>query len=323
MLNLRSPAAAYPETVIRPAGRSAAFFDLDKTVIATSSTLAFTRSFYEGGLLTRRAMLRSAYAHFFYQSNGADHDQMERMRDYLSKLSEGWDVQHVREIVADTLTGLITPQVYEEATALIAEHQKAGRDVIIVSASGSDVVEPIGAMLGANGVIATRMRIDDQGRYAGEIDFYAYGSNKASAIRELAELSGYDLDSSYAYSDSFTDLPMLSAVGHPVAVNPDKPLRKEALSRGWEVLDFTRPVTLRSRFGSRATSNPAHSVLAADAQIRTENGEGRPAPARSGDGGEVIHRVPAQAMAVAIGAASAATAATAGIVWFTRRRHED
>ncbi len=278
--------------------RSAAFFDLDKTIIATSSTLAFTRPFYAGGLITRRAMLRTAYAHFFYQSSGADHDQMERMREYLSRLSEGWEVQHVREIVAETLTELITPQVYEEATALIAEHQKAGRDVIIVSASGSDVVEPIGTMLGADGVIATRMRIDDNGRYAGEIDFYAFGENKASAIRDLAELNQYDLAACYAYSDSSTDLPMLQVVGHPVAVNPDKALRKEALSRGWEVRDFTRPVTLRSRFGAR------------------------PVPAVSDAAAAAVQRIPGQAVAVAIGAASAATAATAGIVWLTRRRHE-
>jgi HAD superfamily hydrolase (TIGR01490 family) len=243
-------------------------------------------------------MLRTAYAHFFYQSSGADHDQMERMRQYLSKLSAGWDVQQVREIVAETLTELITPQVYEEATALIAEHQKAGRDVLIVSASGSDVVEPIGAMLGADGVIATRMRIDDSGRYAGEIDFYAYGENKATAIRDLAELNGYDLSTSYAYSDSITDLPMLGLVGHPVAVNPDKALRKEAVSRGWEVLDFTRPVTLRSRFGTRAAATGTDDSAAA------------------------AHRIPSQAVAVALGAASAATAATAGIVWLTRRRHE-
>ena len=151
-------------------GRSAAFFDLDKTVIARSSTLAFSRPFYAGGLITRRAMLRSAYAHFFYQVNGADHDQMERMRRYLSNLSTGWDVQQVRDIVAETLTELISPLVYEEATTLIAEHHDAGRDVVIVSASGAEVVEPIGALLGADHVVATQMVVTD-GRYSGDIDF--------------------------------------------------------------------------------------------------------------------------------------------------------
>ena len=139
--------------------RSAAFFDLDKTVIARSSTLAFSRPFYAGGLISRSSMLRSAYAHFFYQASGADHDQIERMRQYLSRMVAGWDVQQVRDIVATTLSELIAPLVYEEATALIAEHHAAGRDVVIVSASGAEVVEPIGAMLGVEHVVATRMVI--------------------------------------------------------------------------------------------------------------------------------------------------------------------
>jgi hypothetical protein len=101
-------------------------------------------------------------------------------------------------------------------------------------------------MLGADAVIATRMRIED-GRYTGEIEFYAYRENKAAALREMADRRGYDLEESYAYSDSFTDLPMLEAVGHPYAVNPDRALRREAAARGWPVLDFTHPAPLRRR----------------------------------------------------------------------------
>src|SRR5690242_17590426 len=194
-------------------------------------------------------MLRSAYAHFFYQASGADHDQIERMRQYLSRMVTGWDVQQVRDIVATTLSELIAPLVYEEATALIAQHHAAGRDVVIISASGAEVVEPIGAMLGVDHVVATRMVIND-GRYSGDIEFYAYGENKATAIRALAETNGYRLEECYAYSDSATDLPMLEAVGHPFAVNPDKALRREATARSWPVLDFNRPVSLHSRFPS-------------------------------------------------------------------------
>jgi phosphoserine phosphatase len=115
-----------------------------------------------------------------------------------------------------------------------------------VSASGTEVVEPIGELLGADGVVATQMEIVD-GRYTGEIDYYAYGANKAEALRRLAEEHHYDLARSYAYSDSVTDLHMLEAVGHPFAVNPDRELRREANTRGWPVLVFTRPVALRSR----------------------------------------------------------------------------
>jgi HAD superfamily hydrolase (TIGR01490 family) len=230
----------------RATGRPAAFFDLDKTIIAKSSTLAFSRSFQAGGLISRRAVLRSAYAQFVYLVGGADHDQMEKMREFLSDLCAGWDVQTVRDIVADTLHNIVDPLVFDEAVSLIEEHQLAGRDVIIVSASGTEVVEPIGEMLGADGVIATRMGIAD-GKYTGEIDYYAYAENKASAIQDLAERHHYDLARSYAYSDSITDIHMLEVVGNPVAVNPDKELRRQAEARGWQVLVFNRPVALRSR----------------------------------------------------------------------------
>jgi HAD superfamily hydrolase (TIGR01490 family) len=239
--------AAYPDRVQQPAvSRNAAFFDLDKTIIAKSSTLAFSRPFYQGGLINRRTVLRSAYSQFVYLVGGADHDQMERMRQYLSALASGWDVQTVKDIVAETLHHIVDPLVYDEAVQLIEEHHAAGRDVVIVSSSGAEVVEPIGAMLGADRVIATEMVIEE-GRYTGEIAFYAYAENKAEAIRALAEREGYDLARSYAYSDSATDQPMLEVVGHPYAVNPDKALRRAAGERGWPVLDFNRPVELRKR----------------------------------------------------------------------------
>jgi HAD superfamily hydrolase (TIGR01490 family) len=241
--------------------RTAAFFDLDKTIIARSSTLAFSRSFYQGGLINRRAVLRSAYAQFVYLVGGADHDQMERMRAYLSSMCTGWDVQQVKDIVSETLHELIDPIIYDEAATLIEEHHLAGRDVVIVSSSGSEVVEPIGEMLGADRVVATRMVVED-GRYTGEIDYYAYGETKAAAIRELASEEGYDLEGSYAYSDSATDLPMLEAVGHPFAVNPDRALRREAASREWPVLVFTKPVRLRDRF-SGVTLPPPGALAAA------------------------------------------------------------
>jgi HAD superfamily hydrolase (TIGR01490 family) len=244
--------------------RAAAFFDLDKTIIARSSTLAYARPFYRGGLINRRAVLRSGYAQFVYLAGGADHDQIERMRAYLSAMCAGWDVQQVKDIVAETLHDLIDPMVYDEAAQLIDEHHLAGRDVVIVSASGAEVVGPIGELLGAERVVATQMVVED-GRYTGEIETYVYGAAKADAVRELAAGEGYDLSRSFAYTDSVTDLPMLEAVGHPYAVNPDKALRKVALERGWPVLDFHRPVSLRSRFSGLRPAGPAMAAAAVGA----------------------------------------------------------
>ena len=248
-------AAYHCGMALRP---TAAFFDLDKTVIAKSSTLAFSKPFQAGGLISRRAVLRSAYAQFVFLVGGADHEQMEKMRQFMSQLCAGWDVATVREIVADTLHNIVDPLVYDEAVSLIEEHHLAGRDVVIVSASGAEVVEPIAAMLGADHVVATHMEIED-GRYTGGIEHYVYAEEKARAVEALAAEHGYDLENSYAYSDSVTDVPMLDVVGHAHAVNPDKELRRIAAEKSWPVLIFTKPVALRAR----VPLPPAKPTLAA------------------------------------------------------------
>jgi HAD superfamily hydrolase (TIGR01490 family) len=256
-----------PDAVTVPPAttRSAAFFDLDKTIIARSSTLAFSKHFYDSGLINRRSVLRSAYAQLVFALQGADEAQMEKMRAYLTQLVEGWDVETVRQVVAETLHSVVDPLVYVEAVELIAAHRHAGRDVVIVSASGSEVVEPIGAMLGADHVIATEL-VEDDGHYTGEILVYAYGENKATAIRELADEQGYDLTESYAYSDSETDVPMLAAVGHPSVVNPDRALRRLAVEEDWPILEFAEPVALKSRVSLDSTgSKVAVAGLAAAA----------------------------------------------------------
>lgn len=239
-------------------GRGAAFFDLDKTVIAKSSALAFGRPFYRDGLINRRDVVKAAYAQLMFRLGGADDQTMARIRDYLAELCKGWQVDQVRQIVAETLHELINPYVYAEAATLIAEHQAAGRDVVLVSASGEEMVRPIGELLGVTDVVATRMAIED-GRYSGEVEFYAAGPKKVDAVRELAAERGYDLDESFAYSDSISDVPMLECVGHPTAVNPDRALRKVAAERDWPSVEFRHPIPL----GRRLRDRPAVPVAAA------------------------------------------------------------
>ncbi|MDQ0378712.1 HAD family hydrolase [Amycolatopsis thermophila] len=224
----------------------AAFFDLDKTIIASSSALAFSKPLLREGLISKRAALKSAYAQFVFSLSGADADRTERMRAEISALCAGWDVAQVRAIVNETLHDIVDPLVYSEAAELIAWHQEQGHDVIVLSAAGDEVVTPIAAMLGATGSVATRMGVVD-GRYSGEIAFYCYGEQKAVAAKQLAAENGYDLANCFAYSDSSTDIPLLETVGMPRAVNPDRLLRRTATERGWTVLEFTKPVSLRSR----------------------------------------------------------------------------
>jgi HAD superfamily hydrolase (TIGR01490 family) len=226
--------------------RTAAFFDLDKTVIAKSSTLAFSKPFFDQGLINRRAVLKSTYAQFLFLMSGADHDQMDRMRNYVTNMCAGWDVEQIKSIVGETLHDIVDPLIFAEAANLIADHKLCGRDVVVVSASGEEIVGPIAKAIGATHAMATRMVVED-GKYTGEVAYYCFGEGKVQAIRELAAREGYALEHCYAYSDSITDLPMLEVVGHPTVVNPDRGLRKEAVSRGWPVLTFSRPVPLRDR----------------------------------------------------------------------------
>jgi HAD superfamily hydrolase (TIGR01490 family) len=193
------------------------------------------------------------------------------MRKYLSSLCTGWDVNQVKDIVAETLHGLIDPLIYDEAATLIEEHHLADREVVIVSSSGAEVVEPIGEMLGADRVIATRLEVVD-GRYTGEVAFFAAGAGKRAAAEAglTRAVSGREADdllrdaqTFLALVETITDLPMLEVVGHPYAVNPDRALRKECAQRGWPVLVFSKPVSMRQRMPTLTV--PRAGVLAATA----------------------------------------------------------
>lgn len=224
----------------------AAFFDLDKTIVARSSPLALGRSFFKEGLISRSFLMKSLYAQLMFQLMGADEDKMERMRHEASKMTAGWEQEKVRSVVTEVLEEVMSPLIYSEALELMHDHRAAGRLVCIVSSSPEEVVEPLAKMLDVDRYIATKPKIVD-GKYTGELDFYAYGPHKATAIASLAEELGLDLEHSFAYSDSVTDLPMLEVVGNPVVVNPDKALRRLAAEKGWQVEFFRNPVSIRDR----------------------------------------------------------------------------
>jgi HAD superfamily phosphoserine phosphatase-like hydrolase len=185
----------------------------------------------------------------------------------MLQLTKGWDREEVEQLVEQVLIDVIDPFVYQEALDLMELHRAEGRSIYIVSSSPEEVVRPLARHFGVAGVLATRARIVE-GKYTGELEFYCYGDRKAEAIRSLAVARGIELESSYAYSDSSTDLPMLRTVGHPVAVNPDKELRKEAETEGWDIRDFRRPVRLRTRIVQTAAhprTRVAAGVVAASA----------------------------------------------------------
>jgi HAD superfamily hydrolase (TIGR01490 family) len=241
----------------------AAFFDLDKTIVSRSSSLALGRPLYRAGMVSRGQLMRGAYAQLVYLLIGADEGRMERLKEGMLQLTKGWDRGQVERLVQDVMLEVIDPYVYQEALDLIGEHQAAGRRIYIVSSSPEEVVRPLARHFGVSGVIATRAQVGPDNRYTGELEFYAYGEQKADAIRQVARRARVDLSGSYAYTDSSTDVPMLEAVGHPVAVNPDRDLRHLAEERGWEIRDFRNPVRLRSRLADAVPPRRAGVAAAA------------------------------------------------------------
>lgn len=241
-------AAGVPEirsgsAVAIPPHRVAAFFDLDKTIIATSSAHALGKEFLSQGVITPLEAFQISLAKTVFMVAGQSSDSMDTSRDQLASTIAGMPVEQIREIADHTIHSVIIPTIYSEARELISFHKEAGHDVIIVSASATDLVEPIAKKLGADSVIATELEVVD-GTYTGTVLSFNKGPEKAAAIHQLATTKGYDLAASYAYSDSATDLPMLESVGHPVAVNPDRVLRRTAVANEWEIRTFKNPEPL-------------------------------------------------------------------------------
>lgn len=254
---------APPPLAPRPT-REAAFFDLDKTVIAKASMVAFSGPLHRAGLISRRMLLRAAWGQLVYVQFGTSPAKLAKLRDSVLRLTRGWDQATIGGIVRETLVDVVEPIVFDEALALIREHRAAGRKVFIVSASPEEVVAPLARYLGVDEAIATRAELDGEGRYTGRTELYCYGPNKRVAMQEAASRDGIDMAHSYAYSDSASDLPMLEAVGHPVAVNPDRELRRAARTRQWEILRFSHRVPLRERV---PMPEPRHAAVGGGAML--------------------------------------------------------
>lgn len=242
----------------------AAFFDLDKTVIARPSMVAFGGHLRRDGLVSRRLLLRALWAQVIYLTLGADEKRLAKVRDAALLVSKGWEQRRISALVRETLVEVVDPIVYDEALDLMRMHRDAGRKVFIVSASPEEIVAPLAQYLGADESIATRAVLDDEGRYTGAVELYCYGPEKARILEEVAVRDGIDLSRSYAYSDSATDVPMLGVVGHAVAVNPDRELTRMARTSGWEIVYFTHRVPLRERvaFPTATTVGVSSALLA-------------------------------------------------------------
>ena len=225
----------------------AAFFDLDRTVIARASLAAYGPVLRREGYLNVPMALKAAWGQVVYRFFGADDDAIDRARRTALRLATGVDQESLRRLARDHLAEVIEPIVFDEALELLDRHRDEGRLVVLVSASPVEIVEPLATHLGVDEFVATTPEVDPGGRYTGEVEFSAHGPGKAEAMTRLAAELDLDLAASWAYSDSVSDLPMLEAVGRPVAVNPDRDLRRDAEVRGWPIREFRNPVPLGDR----------------------------------------------------------------------------
>jgi HAD superfamily hydrolase (TIGR01490 family) len=218
---------------------AAAFFDLDKTLIEGSSAVHFGRAAYRRGLMSRRQLARDLWANVLFRVRGSTDQGIEALRDRILDSIAGQRVVDLERLTPDVLAGIL-PRVYPQMLEKAYQHQDAGRPAFIVTAASQEMAEMLAHVLQLDGGIGFRSERKDgvyTGRPAGP---FTYREGKAEAIRQVAEERGIDLPGSYAYSDSESDLPMLRAVGHPVAVNPDAELGRVAREEGWEIVRFDK-----------------------------------------------------------------------------------
>jgi HAD superfamily hydrolase (TIGR01490 family) len=216
---------------------SAAFFDLDRTVIRRSSALALAPAFRRHGLISRLDLAKSAFWQVLFVLRGASAERVRAAAEDGMRILDGFSVEDMRRLVGDAMEPVLRPLVYEEPLALLRRHRERGERVYIVSATLQEIVELVAEDLGFDGAIGSTCEIVD-GVYTGRSLRAAHGVGKADALRELAAAEGIDLAASTAYSDSYSDVPFLEAVGYPVAANPDPKLRRIARERGWKIVRF-------------------------------------------------------------------------------------
>jgi HAD superfamily hydrolase (TIGR01490 family) len=220
--------------------RAAAFFDLDKTLMAGSSGMQFARVATSQGIVSRRQLASWGAEHLRYRLRGTTDERTVEVLKIARELITGVPAKAIARMEPEVMAEIL-PRVFPQMLAEVHAHQDAGRPAFIVSAAGNDIVESLARVLGMEGGIGTRYEVDAEGNFTGRLDGpFVYGSGKVEAMEAFAAEHGIDLASSYAYSDSLSDLPMLRAVGNPVAVNPDPPLAQLAKEEDWQTLRFER-----------------------------------------------------------------------------------
>ncbi len=253
-------------------GPSAAFFDLDRTLISGSSAFTLAIQARKVGLVPTHQFVRDAGGAVAFKLFGASDDTSDEVRKRILGAVTGQRQVDLQGLNAEILPRLIE-RVRPEAKRLLERHRRSGRDTFIVSAAPQEIVEPLAHALGMTGGIGTRGVVEN-GVYTGELSGpFCYGEGKVEAMQSLASWNSYDLSQSYAYSDSASDLPMLEAVGHPVAVNPDSKLERHARRNGWPIVIFSQRTksVIRRTLSTAATVGIGVGGFALGTQVNRKN----------------------------------------------------
>jgi HAD superfamily hydrolase (TIGR01490 family) len=224
----------------------AAFFDLDRTLIRRSSALALAGPLRRRGLISHGTFVRAALWQLLFAARGANAEAVRRVAEDGMKVLNGFPVAEMQALVAEAMEPVLKPLVYAEPLALVQRHRERGEPVYIVSATLQEIIDGLAAELGFDGALGSTGEVVD-GAFTGKVVRALHHEAKADCVRELAAREGIDLAASTAYSDSHSDLPFLEAVGHAVAVNPDRALRRSAAERGWPVLEFRQSLYPKRR----------------------------------------------------------------------------
>ncbi len=247
-------------------GTAAAFFDLDRTLIAGSSAFQFGRAAYRAGFLTRGQLARDAWENVLFRLKGSTDARTDKLKERIGEALAGVRVRDMQRLAPQVLAGVL-PRLYPQMLEIAYRHQDEGRPIFICTAASQEMADLMALVLTFDGAVGSVSEVVD-GHYTGrEGGPFTYREGKAQAIRELAEREGIDLAESFAYTDSESDLPMLRLVGHPVAVNPDAELSRVAAAEGWEIMRLDR-LTRRLRIGGAAVAAAALGAAAATTVLR-------------------------------------------------------
>jgi HAD superfamily hydrolase (TIGR01490 family) len=265
------PASLTPEPIIREDPRAAAFFDLDNTVIQGASIFHLARELYRRDFFSHRVIFKGLRMNAYYRLMGRENtEHIKDARSTMLSFIEGHTVAELEEIGNEVYDQSIASRIWPGTRAIAQMHLDVGQNVWLVTAAPVEVAGIIAARLGLTGALGTTAEHVD-GVYTGFLrGEMLHGPAKAEAVRALALEHGLDLARCFAYSDSYNDLPMLSLVGHPCAINPDGRLLNHAEEQDWQIRDFRtgRRAARLGLLGAGAAGAAAGAVAAGVAVTR-------------------------------------------------------